>query len=151
MSISDCSCRISRTAVALLAALVLTTGSARAQSGAAVTGTIADRQGLPLPGVTLTLRNADSGLSRDTVTTNTGSYRFAAVPPGRYNLRAELQGFAPTEITDQTLTIGLEIRRDITMELQGLQEAVMVRGEAPVIETTRSEGSQGVTQPQNET
>ena len=151
MSISDCSCRISRAAVALLAALVLTTGSAHAQSGAAVAGTISDRQGLPLPGVTLTLRNADSGLSRDTVTTDGGSYRFAAVPPGRYNLRAELQGFAPTEITDQTLTIGLEIRRDITMELRGLQEAVTVRGEAPVVETTRSEVAQVVTQQQIET
>ncbi len=87
MSISDCSCRISRAVVAVLAALVLTTGSAQAQSGAAVTGTISDRQGFPLPGVTLTLRNAESGLSRDTVTTDAGSYRFAALPRQRSLIR----------------------------------------------------------------
>jgi len=151
MSIRDCSCRAGRALVALLALCSLMTVNARAQSNGAVTGIISDKQGLPLPGATLTLTNAESGVARDTVTSDNGAYRFAAIPPGRYNLRVELQGFASTQITDLTLTIGLEIKRDISMEVEGLQEEVLVHGEAPVVETTRSEVAQVVTQQQIET
>ena len=130
---------------------VLISASVYAQSGGVITGMISDKQGLALPGVTLTLKNVESGVARDTVTTENGSYRFPAIPPGRYNLRAELQGFAPTEITDLTLTIGLEIKKDIAMEVQGLSEEVLVKGEAPVVETTHSEVAQVITQQQIET
>ena len=41
------------------------------------------------------------------------------------------------EVKDMTLTIGLELRRDLTMSLQGVQESLTVTGQAPVVETTR--------------
>ena len=124
MSTSNAPRRIPRALLARFACAfalcALIPASAYAQSGGVVTGMISDKQGLALPGVTLTLKNTESGVARDTVTTENGSYRFPAIPPGKYNLRAELQGFAPTEVTDLTLTIGLEIKKDITMEVQGV-------------------------------
>ena len=65
-------------------------------------------------------------------------------------MNAELQGFANTEITDLTITIGLELQRDVTLALQGLQETVTVTGLAPVVETTRTEVASVVTQEQIE-
>ena len=97
-----------------------------------IAGTMKDAQGAVLPGVSLTLRNAESGVIRTAVTEGDGTYRLAGLLPGRYELAAELSGFSPIEIKDITITIGLELRRDVTMALQGVQETIAVTG-APVV------------------
>ena len=61
---------------------------------------------------------------------------LAGCQPGRYDLTAELAGFANAEDRDITITIGLALQRDLTMGLQTLQETVTVTAEAPVIEVT---------------
>ena len=142
---------IVRFSFAVIAGLLLALSPASAQTGAVVAGTIVDAQGGALPGVSLSLRNAETGVLRSTITEVDGNYRFAGLPPGRYDLAAELAGFATVEMKDQLLTIGLELRHDITMALQSLQEAITVTGQAPVVETTRSEVAQVITQQQIET
>src|SRR5689334_13410154 len=77
-------------------------------SNAVVTGIVTDEQRGILPGVTITVTNAESGVVRTTVTEEYGRYRLAGIPPGRYNVKAELPGFAIQEVKDVTLTIGLE-------------------------------------------
>ncbi len=121
--------------------------SAQATSGA-ITGTISDTQGGVLPGVTLTVTNSDNGTSRTTVTEGDGRYRFAGLQPGRYDIRAELQGFATVDVKNIVLTIGGEYPKDISMGVQTLQESVTVTGEAPVVETTKTEVGGVVTQEQ---
>ena len=123
---------------------------AQGEASAVVTGVIADAQGGVLPGVTVTLRNVESGTTRTTVSEADGQYRIAGLQPGRYSVRAELDGFAPTEIPNLTLTIGLVVQSNLTMSLQGVQEAVTVTAEAPVVETTTTEVSTVVTQEQIE-
>jgi hypothetical protein len=119
--------------------------------GGAIAGVVADAQGGVLPGVVVTAKNADSGVLRSTVTEPDGRYRVTALPPGRYVLLAELQGFATAEVRDVTLTIGLEVRQDLELGLQGLQEAVTVRARIPVVETTKSEVAAVVTAQQIDT
>ena len=87
-----------------------------AQTGASINGTVVDAQGGVLPGVTMTLRNIDTGVLRTTATEADGTYLFAGLAPGRYDLRSELAGFTSVEIKDTTLTIGLEVRRDVAEE-----------------------------------
>lgn len=136
--------------VTLLALCTFITATAAAQSGASINGTVVDAQGGALPGVTLTLRNVETGVLRTSVSEADGTYRFAGLPPGRYDLKSELAGFSTVEIKDTTLTIGLEVRRDVRMNIETLQESVTVIGQAPVVETTRSEVAQVVTQQQIE-
>ncbi|MBI4888757.1 MAG: TonB-dependent receptor [Acidobacteria bacterium] len=135
----------------VLACLLGIAVSAAAQSvGGVITGTVKDAQGGVLPGVSVTLRNVDSGVVRSAVTEANGAYRLPGLPPGRYALSAELQGFANAEVSDLTITIGLELQRDLTMNLQGLQETLTVSAEAPVIETTQTQVAAVVTQEQIE-
>lgn len=108
-------------------------------SNAVVTGIVTDEQRGILPGVTITVTNAETGVVRTTVTEEYGRYRLGGIPPGRYNLKAELPGFATQEVKDITLTIGLEYTRDFSMGIQGRQESITITGEAPVIETTKTE------------
>ena len=136
--------------VALLVVLALgrAVPVAAQNTSGAIAGTITDTQGGVLPGVTLTVTNSDTGTSRTTVTEGDGKYRFAGLQPGRYEIHAELQGFATVDVKNIALTIGLEYPKDISMGVQTLQESVTVTGEAPVVETTKTEVGAVVTQEQ---
>src|SRR5580765_6558939 len=142
---------ISRLAVFLLIALFGFALPAHAQNDGVVQGTIQDAQSAVLPGVAMTLRNTDTGVVRSTVSEGDGQYRFAGLQSGTYELKAELQGFATVSVERLTITIGLALRQDIKMQLQSLQETVTVTGEAPVIEVTKAEVAQVITQQQIDT
>ena len=49
---------------------------------AQITGVLKDQSGGVLPGVTLTARNAETGLTRTAVSGPVGEYRVPALPPG---------------------------------------------------------------------
>ena len=117
-------------------------------ASAAVTGTIADTQGGVLPGVTVTVTNAESGTVRTAVTEADGKYRVPGLAPGRYNLTAELPGFQTVAVKDIVLVINQEYTRDFQLGLSTLQESVTVTGEAPIVEATKTEVATVVTQEQ---
>jgi hypothetical protein len=136
--------------LAILLALILGFSLPAAAQGtnATITGTITDAQGGVLPGVTVTIRNVDTGVARNTVTEADGRYRVGALPSGRYAIKAELQGFQTAEVPGVTLTIGQELRQDLSMMLGTVQETVTVTGQAPVVEPTASQVSAIITQEQ---
>jgi hypothetical protein len=131
-------------------ALLATVAAAQGTSGVIV-GTIVDTQGAVLPGVTITVRNIDTGAMRTLVTGADGQYRVAALPSGRYDVRAELSGFTTAEAKGVPLLINQEVRQNLTMNVGALQESVTVTGEAPVVETTKTEVAAVITQQQIET
>ncbi len=124
---------------------------ALAQNTGVIEGTITDEQGGAMPGVLVTLKNAETGVERTMTTDATGLYRFPALQAGTYTVTAALQGFASEQIRDITLTIGLNVRYDIKMRVQTLAETVTVTAEAPVVDVTKSEVAGVVTQKQIET
>src|SRR5262245_47450036 len=134
---------------ALLFALIAAAMPAAAQTtNGVISGIVNDAQGGVLPGVTVTGRNIETGITRSVVTESDGRYRLAALPPGRYEIRAELSGFGTANVPEMTLLTGTEITRNITMQVQGLNESVTVTGEAPIVEVTKSEVSGVITQDQ---
>jgi hypothetical protein len=119
-----------------------TVAPASAQTHFDLAGTVTDNSGAVLPGVTVTLRNLDTGLVRTSVTNDQGKYNFPTVPPtGNWTLTAELSGF-------QTVTRGgLQFQAntlpqiDLQLGVAGLQEAVTVTAGAPMVRTRESERS----------
>jgi hypothetical protein len=126
-----------------------TTAWAQGERGV-IAGTVADSQGGVLPGVSITVRNTDTGFTQTDVTGANGQYRFGAVPLGKYELKAELAGFTTATVTNLTISINSVLTQNVTMSLSTLQESVTVTGQAPVIEVTKSEVSSVITQQQME-
>ena len=145
--VSSRACRLAL----LLAAVLLSAMPARAQFVGVIQGIVADTQGGVLPGVTFTLRNTETGVVRTTVSESDGQYRFAGLQSAVYDLKAELPGFATVAVDRLTVTIGAQLKQDIKMQVQSLQETVTVSGVAPVIEVTRTEVAQVITQEQIDT
>ena len=60
-------------------------------------GLVVDASRAVLPGVTVTIINAGTGLERVVTSGADGRFTIPALPPGTYSLRLELSGFA-TEV-----------------------------------------------------
>src|SRR5438876_3397141 len=73
-----------------------------------ILGTVTDPSGAPLPGVTVTVKNLDTGQSRSILTDASGNYRALGLSLGAYEVRAELEGFQTMLRKGNTLTVGRE-------------------------------------------
>lgn len=100
-----------------------------------ILGVVRDATG-PTPGATLTVTNIETGLSRSTVSGADGSYRVVALPVGRYEVRAVLEGYQSAVRSGLTLTVGQEAVVNLTMEVGAITETVEVTAEASLVNTT---------------
>src|SRR5579864_2822871 len=99
---------------------------AQSASTGALTGTVTDPKGAVVPKVTITLRNNETGQVLTAVTDLEGLYRFSLLPPGQYELRVEMTGFAPHILREVIIQIS-EVRRiPIKLAVQGAREQVEV-------------------------
>ena len=133
---------------AILAGLIvlLLAPPALAQGGRSeINGTIVDAEKALLPGVTVTAINQDTGLERVTVTGSEGKFTLPTLVPGTYTIKAELQGFQVTNLTGIVVNVGQELTVNLTLQVAGVAETVMVTGVSPLVEATSSRIGTNVT------
>ena len=115
--------------------------AAQLQSGN-LYGVVADDQGAPLPGVTVTLSGAGTASQ---VTDERGRFRFPGLAPGRYGLDARLDGFSPVEYPNVTIGIGKTTELAMTMNA-AVTDVITVTTESPLLDASRPSVQQNVTQ-----
>jgi hypothetical protein len=112
-----------------LAALALVPAGLRAQSmNGSVAGTIFDPSGSAVPGVSLVLKNASTGVELRRISEPSGGYAFRNLVPGSYELGAEISGFQPFVRKGIVVALNGDVRLDITLALSGQTEQVEVVG-----------------------
>jgi hypothetical protein len=132
--------------VCLLAlALAAAPSLAAAQQGTTeIRGRVADAQGAVLPGVTVTVRNHDTGFTRETTSNEDGSYFISGIVPGPYEVTTALSGFKTSKQTVQ-LEIGKTATLDLTLEVGSIEETINVSAEAPIVDVTSKEVGGNIT------
>lgn len=129
-----------RRLLALVAAcsFVLAALPAFAQSQATtaeINGRVTDAQGGVLPGATVTVKSGDTGYTRSVVANAEGLYAIPLLPPGNYDLVAELTGFGPTR-RSLVLNVGATQTINVQLQVGGVQETVTVAAGSPLVETS---------------
>jgi len=114
--------------VLLLPAIVAAQGTT-----GSISGTITDPQKAMMPGVTVTVTNAETGSQRTQVTDEHGRYRVLDLAPGTYQVQAELQGFLKVVRNQLIVAIGKDTLADIEMRVGGVTEEVTVTGETSAV------------------
>jgi hypothetical protein len=114
--------------------------SASAQQGTTeLRGRVIDPQGSVLPGVTVVVRNQETGMYRETVSGPDGTLIASGLVPGTYQVTAELQGFKKFERKDLRLEVGKTSSIDVTMAVGSIEETITVTTESPLVDVTSKE------------
>jgi len=123
--------------------LVVPTGYSQLSSGS-ILGTVADTSGAVIPGAQVKITNTGTGAVRELVTNESGSYRADLLPPGEYQVEAELPGFRKEIRKGITLSIDQRARIDFSMVVGEVAQVVNVEGQAPIVQTDDSNVGQVV-------
>ncbi len=113
--------------------------AAAAQTAGTISGAVSDASGAVLPGVTVTARNTGTGLVRTAITGAAGRYAIPALPPGTYDLRAELAGFKPHLRQGVVLDIAQTLAINLSLQIGDLAIEDVVIGVTPLVNTSTSE------------
>ena len=128
--------------VAAVLLLVAASGAYGQSAGFAnITGRVLDPKGAAVPDATVTATNVETGIVRSTKTTSDGLYRFENLLPGIYNVATEVGSFSRSEAKNIKLQVGEERNVNFDLTLSGQTETVLVSGELPLIETTKTDSS----------
>jgi hypothetical protein len=109
-------------------------------SGGNLEGKVVDEQGSPLPGVTMTVTNSETGAQRVDVTDEGGGFRFSALPAGSYTVLADLSGFGSASQENVAINVASTRRMEITLAAS-VQETISVIDEAPLLNTEPAQGT----------
>ncbi len=100
-----------------------------------VSGTVKDAQGGVVPGATVVVTNTDTKITRNTVTDSGGFFTLPNLPPGRYDISAELEGFKKAVRTSVQLDAASTLSLDFALETGALTESVTVTAEAAALQS----------------
>ena len=127
--------------VSLFTALLLFFGAADgawAQVSAQISGTVKDQSGAVLPGAEVRVTQTETGVTRDAVTNETGSYVLPNLPIGPYRLDASLPGFRTYAQTGIVLQVNSTPVINVVLEVGQVSEQVEVQANAALVETRSS-------------
>ena len=125
-------------ACALSVALVpsVATSAAAQETTGNITGVVSDETGAVLPGVTVNVRNVNTGRTWEIVSSESGTYTASSLPPGSYEVTFTLQGFQPRVVRGIELHVNDRLKIDGKLGVTGIAESVEVTAASTFVQPT---------------
>ncbi|PYS06000.1 MAG: hypothetical protein DMG17_33210 [Acidobacteria bacterium] len=113
------------------------TRQAKAQAtNGIISGTVIDASGAAVPGVTIQVKNVNTGVTRTVLTNEQGRYRVPDLLVGAYEVQGALPGFQTVVQRGIPLTVGSERVVDFSLQVGQPETTVTVEGEIAQVDTT---------------
>jgi hypothetical protein len=106
---------------------------AQGETTSAILGQVRDTTNAVVPGATVTIANAETGLRRSAQTDEAGRFNFPQLKPGTYSVKVEAQGFQTRQNDNVVSGLGQKQTVDFTLKVARSNETVEVSSEAPLI------------------
>lgn len=123
----------------IFALLLFTVLAGMAASAQMITSTLVgqvnDPAGNGVPRATITVKNEDTGIPTQGITSSTGSYSIAGLLPGTYSVTVQAPGFATFKQKGIVINSATSVRIDATLKVGSTQQTVEVTGAAPLLHT----------------
>src|SRR5262245_21404153 len=101
-----------------------------------LSGFVKDSSDSAVPTAKLTLTNQDTAVERQTQPNDSGIYSFPALSPGKYTLVVQASGFETVKREGITIEVSQSARIDFTLKVGGTEQAVTVRANAEMTNTS---------------
>ena len=111
--------------------------AAVSQTTSGLTGTVTDLSGASMPGAKITLTGTETGVKRETTSSEAGTYDFTALQPGGYQLTFQKQRLRPGNQCRNSAGGANQIARlDVQMHPGAVNENVEVTAAAALLESS---------------
>lgn len=107
-------------------------------ASANLSGTVTDQSQAAVPNANVSIRNVDTGVTREVTTNADGLYSAPNLAPGKYDVTVSATGFSTLVQNGITLTVGAEQALNLTLQVGQVSQKVEVTAAAPTVETTSS-------------
>jgi hypothetical protein len=126
---------LNRFAFCIVVAVLLVSSTIAQTTQGGIAGAIHDQKGANIAGAKITVKNAATGLQRDTTAADNGTFRVMALPTGTYQVTAQAAGFATGTTT--AIDVGVDQIRtvDLTLHVGAKAEVVEVQADAALTQT----------------
>ncbi len=125
--------------LALLATAIIVLAPAGAwaqgETTSAILGEVTDSTSAAVPGAAVTVINRDTGLKRSARTDDAGRFNFPQLLPGTYTVRAEAQGFEPSQASGVSAGLGQKQTVNLKLKVAQAKQTVDVTSEVAIINT----------------
>ena len=129
----------SRWATLLPIVVFLATQTAVAQQGKGViVGTVTDSSGAAVAGATVKVINTGTNFTTTVTTGPEGEYVTPAIAVGEYRVVVDQTGFKSVVGSGIVLEVDQRAQVDFRLELGSVQEAIEVKGDVPLVNTTNA-------------
>src|SRR5215471_9685654 len=130
-----------RAAIVMLALVFLC--SSRPAMGQAVNatllGTVTDATSAAVSGAKVTIHEVNTGVTRTTLTNDSGNYTFPTLTPGTYDVTIEKEGFRKAVRRAVDVLVNTTVRVDMQLEPGTISEQITVTAEVPLLQTDRTD------------
>jgi len=130
--------------VCCLLLCVANVGLAQNTNSSDIRGSATDQSGAVLPGVTVTVLNNDTGVSRTFVTNGDGIYDTNSILPGTYTVTFTKAGFEKLVKNSIVLQVGV-VTIDGAMQVGSITQEVVVTSSLPLLKTEDAQVSTTLT------
>src|SRR5258705_1007549 len=93
---------------------------------ATLSGTVTDQNGAVIPDVSIAVINIAQGFQRSATTNGEGVFVVTLLPLGNYIVKAEHEGFTPTEVRDVVLNVNDRVAMKIYMSVGTVSQTVQI-------------------------
>jgi outer membrane receptor protein involved in Fe transport len=121
-------------AAGFVALFLLVPGAARAQT-ADIVGTVTDQTGAVVEGVTVTVENLATRVTRSALSDSAGNFLVPLLAVGRYAVRAQKAGFRAWSVPEVALAVGDRLRLDVQLEVGAVEQTIEVTAVTPALQS----------------
>jgi fructose-1-phosphate kinase PfkB-like protein len=114
--------------IAVLVLSIAVAAVAWAQDTASITGTVTDSSGAAIPHAQVVITDPEKGITRTSVSNESGDYLFASLPIGSYDLIVTSEGFKKYQAKGVILRVAEKARVNVALQVGTISTEVVVQG-----------------------
>ena len=126
---------------ACLSLIAIANGAAQSITSGDITGTVTDPSGASVPDALITVTNVNTSASQNTLTTQQGTYRFAFLPSGKYNVTVRATGFQVQQLGGIIVSAGQPTAADFKLQMAAASQTIEVSESANALQTQNGDVS----------
>ena len=120
----------------VMAVLVAASTTMAQETRGRIVGRVTDTSKAVVPGATITATDVARGTTSTAVSNEQGLFQITYLLPGTYTVAVELSGFRKHVQQNVIVETGVTVNLAVALEIGGVQEAVNVVAETPLVHTT---------------